>query len=261
MRLTLLIPALDERENLEILLPELLTAIPDLLELIVVDDGSRDGTQEAVRALSARDARLRLLERAPPPSLTASLREGFQAAAGDAIGWMDADRVIAVSDFVRLLDEVRSGADFAVASRFAPGGGIKSQTGDGWRERLQALPRLRSTRDSPLEAVLSWSLNALVLPLMLGAGVHDYTSGIVVARRSALERLVFRGQHGEYMIGLWLQARDAGLRIVELGYHARPRLSGESKTAVSPARLIAHGARYLHSAVVAAAERRRIRLD
>jgi hypothetical protein len=99
--------------------------------------------------------------------------------------------------------------------------------------------------------VLSWSLNALLLPWLLGTGVHDYTSGIVVARREALERLVLRGHHGEYMIGLWLQADRAGLRVAELGYRAQERVAGRSKTAASARRLLAHGARYLGAALVA----------
>src|SRR5262245_50271667 len=115
MRLTLVIPTLDERENLAGLVPELLARIPELVELIVVDDGSRDGTQELVRELKTRDPRVELLERAPPPSLTAALREGIAAASGDTVGWMDADRVIRVDDFARLLGALERGADMAVA--------------------------------------------------------------------------------------------------------------------------------------------------
>jgi dolichol-phosphate mannosyltransferase len=244
MLLTLVIPTLDERENLAVLVPELLARIPELVELIVVDDGSRDGTRELVRELAAQDTRLRLLERAPPASLTASLRDGIAAAVGDAVGWMDADQVIGVDDFARLVAAVRRGADLAIASRFSAGGAIK------------ALAPLR--RDSSAESALSWALNTLILPRLLGTGVHDYTSGIVVARRAALEGLVLEGRHGEYMIGLWLQAERAGLRVAELGYRARARVAGRSKTAASAWRLIGHGSRYLRAALAARHARRRV---
>lgn len=249
MRLSVVLPTLDERDNLAWLLPELLSGLPTLAELIVVDDGSRDGTAELVASFAACDSRVKLFERSPPASLAASLRDGIALCRGELIGWMDADGAIAVEDFRRLVGAVEGGADLAIASRFVPGGWIKGQRSEGIRGRVEALGNLRNSRESAAAVAASMLLNLALIPLLTGEGAHDYTSGIVVARRSIFDRLEIRGHYGEYCINLVVAARRAGLTTMEVGYHIRPRRFGRSKTADSTWRLVRHGVRYLDAAL------------
>jgi dolichol-phosphate mannosyltransferase len=249
LRLSVVLPTLDERDNLAWLVPELLSGLPTLAELIVVDDGSRDGTAELVASFAARDSRVKMVERHGPASLAASLRDGIAFSSGDLIGWMDADGAISAEDFQRLVGAVERGADLAVASRFVPGGWIKGQRSDGMLGRVEAFGNLRNSPESRVAMAASMLLNLALIPLLTGEAAHDYTSGIVVARRGAFDGLEILGQYGEYCIRLIVAARRAGLAVVEVGYHIRPRRFGQSKTAASTWRFVRHGVRYLGAAL------------
>jgi dolichol-phosphate mannosyltransferase len=247
--LSLILPTIDEAPNLVRLLPELL-ALEVIGEVIVVDDGSTDGTQELVRELSRQDPRLSLIVRGGPPVLAASLQQGIDRARGALIGWMDADGSMTPADLARLTEVVLCGrAEVAVGSRFAAGGRIKGQQRDSLAGRLGALARPGRAADVWYETLLSWLLNTVVLPALLGRGVHDFTSGFLVARREALEGLRLHGRHGEYFIRLWLELEHHGRSLVELPYHILPRRHGRSKTADNPLRFAVRGARYLITAL------------
>jgi dolichol-phosphate mannosyltransferase len=247
----LILPTLDERENVERFIPLLLRSIPEIGELIVVDDGSSDGTGELVERLGREDSRIRLIRRDSLPCLTASIQEGVDRATCELVGWMDADLPLSPSDFEKLLREVQRGADVAVASRFAIGGGIKGQSGDGLRGRLLSIQNLRTTEDPWVGVMLSWALNAVVLPAIVGLGVRDYTSGIIVARREALSGVRLRGDHGEYFIRLWADFLASGLEVVEVGYRMQPRRFGRSKTFNRLPDYAKRGVRYLEAGLAA----------
>jgi dolichol-phosphate mannosyltransferase len=248
---SLILPTLDERENVERFVPELLSTVAELTEIIVVDDSSTDGTPEVVERLAAQDGRVRLIQRRGEPNLTDSIQQGVAAARGDLVGWMDADLVMRLEDLSALVREVRSGADVAVASRFASGGKIKGQERDGLAGRVQAIFNLRTTEDPWLGVLLSWTLNSVVLPALVGAGYRDYTSGIIVARRSVLGSIRLRGHHGEYFIHLWADLISRGATVVEVPYPVQPRRYGRSKTGNDVADYVARGRRYLAAGVAA----------
>lgn len=245
MSLSLILPTLNERENVERFVPELLSSLPSLDEILVVDDSSTDGTPEAVLAAHRRDARVRLIQRTGAPNLTESIQTGILAARGDLVAWMDADLVMRPADLVTLVGEVEAGADVAVGSRFASGGRIKGQNRDGLAGRVSAIFNLRTTEDPWLGVFLSWTLNSVVLPALVGAGFRDYTSGIVVMRRSVMDRIRLRGHYGEYFIHLWADLIAQGVRVVEVPYPVQPRQYGHSKTGNDIVDYVARGRRYL----------------
>lgn len=247
--LSLILPVLNEAENLAALIPELLAGVPGLVEILVMDDGSTDGTPETVEALAREDGRIRVVRRRGPASLTASLAEGVALARGNLVGWMDADGTMGVDDLVRLTEAVEGGAALAVGSRFAAGGGMKGQSGSGFGGLVRALRGLRQSQDALLPVLLSWGLNAVVLPRLLGDGVRDYTSGFIVGRREVIASIEFFGSHGEYFIGLWAQARAARHVVVEVPYHARPRFLGRSKSITSPRDYYVRSRQYLGAAL------------
>src|SRR5256885_8932973 len=94
MTLSLILPTINERENLRLLIPELWQEVPQLEEIIVVDDNSTDGSRELVRDLGARDPRVRLIDRRVPRGLASALEAGIEASHGALVGWMDADRAM-----------------------------------------------------------------------------------------------------------------------------------------------------------------------
>ena len=94
-QLSVVLPVLNERENLAELIPELSTALSTLvddLEIIVVDDSSTDGTENLMEEFSRSDERIRFISRVGlSRSLPDSLSEGVRAARFDHVAWMDAD--------------------------------------------------------------------------------------------------------------------------------------------------------------------------
>ncbi|MBI5507434.1 MAG: glycosyltransferase [Deltaproteobacteria bacterium] len=248
MKLSLILPTLNERDNLEVLIPELLLTVPQLAEILVLDDGSTDGTHEVVRDLSAAEPRVRLFVRSGPPSLTAALQEGILAAKSELVGWMDADLAMAPADLARLVAAVEAGADAAIGSRFVMGGGIKGQEAEGFRGRMKALKNVQNSEDSWVGVALSWALNAAILPALIGDGVHDYTSGFVVLRRDLAVSVRLQGDHGEYFIGLWTELERRGAKVVEVAYQIRARQHGKSKTASALSDYGRRGVRYLSAA-------------
>jgi len=249
--LSLILPTLNERENIERFVPELLSELPELYEILVVDDSSTDGTGDAVLRAAQRDGRVRLIPRSGAPNLTDSIEMGIRAARGDLVGWMDADLVMRTPDLRTLIREVERGADVAIGSRFALGGRIKGQDRDGLAGRVLAMYNLRTTEDPWLGVFLSWTLNAVVLPALVGAGVRDYTSGILVARRSVFDGIQLHGHHGEYFIELWAELLRRGCRVVEVPYPVQPRRYGRSKTGNDVVDYARRGRRYLTAGIAA----------
>jgi dolichol-phosphate mannosyltransferase len=248
--LTLILPTINEAANLEMLIPALLSLV-EVGAVIVVDDGSTDGTRELVLGMASSDPRVRLIARSTRPSLTASLQEGIDAATTDRVGWMDADGTMPPEDVRLLCAAIDRGADLAIGSRFQPGGALKGQTTSGVVGAIRSLAQLRHTADGALGAAASWLLNGALLPAILGRfGAHDWTSGFLVGRRAVIAPLRLRGDHGEYFFDLWLRAERAGARVVQIPCRMRPRMHGESKTAGTLAQVVRRGRRYLTRAAL-----------
>ena len=122
--LAIILPTLNERENLAPLLAKIDAALPDTRwEAIVVDDNSGDGTADAARALARDDPRIRVIERFGRRGLSSAAIEGFCATAAPYAALMDADHQHDPALLPAMLGAVREGgADLSVASRFAQGG-------------------------------------------------------------------------------------------------------------------------------------------
>jgi dolichol-phosphate mannosyltransferase len=191
-------------------------------EIIVVDDDSPDGTWRLAQEEAASVRGLSVIRRVGRRGLTSALSEGFQAARGDLIGWMDCDFSTPPELFPVLAAKVAQGCDIAVGSRYAPGG-ADARAGNPLR-RLASL-------------VITRLGSALLVPEF-----RDLTSGFAVARREVLESIPLRGDYGEYFIDLIVRAHRRGLRLAEVPYAMAPRRAGASKTDEGFA---LKGARYL----------------
>jgi dolichol-phosphate mannosyltransferase len=244
---SVILPTLDEADNLRVLLPELL-ALPPVHAVLVVDDGSTDGTRELVSAYG--DARVELIARTAPRSLAGSLQDGIDRATTPLVAWMDADGTMQPKDLLRLCDALRDDVAMAVGSRFVEGGALKGQTRPGLLGALSSVLSMRHTADGAVGALLSLVLNAALLPPLLGRwGAHDWTSGFVVARRDRVAPLRLRGTHGEYFFDLWIRLERQGDRVVEVPVQMRPRAHGRSKTGTQLVHFLRRGARYLTRAM------------
>jgi dolichol-phosphate mannosyltransferase len=168
-------------------------------EIIFVDDGSTDGSGEAVRALMTHDERVRLVSFETNAGLSAAFRAGYAAARGSIIVTMDADLQNDPRDIELLLTALET-ADAAV--------GYRSRRRDHWRKRL-ASRIANAIRDR-----------------VTGDQVRDSACSLRAIRRECAAAIPpFSGMHRFVPTLL----RIAGHRVVEVEVHHRPRSYGRSK--------------------------------
>ncbi|MCR2833397.1 glycosyltransferase [Parerythrobacter lacustris] len=124
LQLAIILPTLDERDNLAPLLARIESAMgPSGWEVLVVDDDSADGTADEARRLALADPRIRVIHRIGRRGLASAAIEGMCATAAPYVAVMDADHQHDPALLPQMLAAVQGGeADIAVASRFAPGG-------------------------------------------------------------------------------------------------------------------------------------------
>lgn len=140
LELAIILPTLNERDNLASLVERIDSALGDLAwEVLIVDDNSADGTAEAARTLSLTDPRVRVIQRIGRRGLASAAIEGFCATAAPHVAVMDADHQHDPALLPAMLEAVRSGeADVAVASRFAEGASM-AEWGRPDREKLSGM--------------------------------------------------------------------------------------------------------------------------
>jgi len=118
IRLTVVMPAYNEEATLREIVSRVLER-PEPSELVIVDDCSKDGTREVMRALAAEDSRIRLVFHEANAGKGAALHSGFAAATGNVILVQDADLEYDPADYTRLLSPIRKGvADVVFGNRF-----------------------------------------------------------------------------------------------------------------------------------------------
>jgi dolichol-phosphate mannosyltransferase len=210
-RVLVIIPTYDERENLEPIVGRVL-AVPGV-DVLVVDDGSPDGTGKIADALAERDGRVQVLHRSAKNGLGAAYIAGFDwglARGYDVLVEMDADGSHAPEQLPRLLAGLAH-ADAVLGSRWVPGGAVLN-----W-------PRRRK--------LLSVGGN-LYTRLALGIALRDATGGYRVYRRAVLEGIDYAGVASQgycFQVDLTRRALAAGFRVVEVPITFVERERGESK--------------------------------
>jgi len=211
-RVLVIVPTYDEVLNLASVVERVLTAVPTA-HLLVVDDGSPDGTGALADQLAASDPRVCVLHRGQKAGLGAAYVAGFrwaQQRGYDVVVEMDADGSHAPEQLPRLLTALDD-ADLVLGSRWVEGGQI--QNWPRWRE------------------LLSRGGNAYVR-LVLGVPLHDATGGFRAYRRQVLDALPLEdvASHGYcFQVDLAWRTTQAGYRVVEVPITFVERERGRSK--------------------------------
>jgi dolichol-phosphate mannosyltransferase len=117
---SVVVPCHNEAMNIPHLVETLIEMYdPYIHEIIVVNDNSTDQTSEVTREVSAKEPRVKLVERQPPNGVGLALRDGYAAATGRYILTMDCDFALIVPEFRDLFKVIAAGHDGAIGSRFS----------------------------------------------------------------------------------------------------------------------------------------------
>ncbi len=212
MRTLVVIPTYNEAESIAGLIKQVLAAHPGV-DVLVVDDGSPDGTANIVEKAMADEARLHLLERSAKEGLGAAYRSGFRWGLDrgyEALVEMDADFSHPPDRLPALIAALET-ADVAIGSRYVPGGRTV-----GWSASRKAISRLG---------------NAYVR-LAIGLPVHDATAGYRAFRSEVLRALAVESSESNgycFQIEMAHRAWQEGFRIVEVPITFTERVAGTSK--------------------------------
>jgi dolichol-phosphate mannosyltransferase len=206
-----IVPTYNEAENLE----AIATAVrAHGYRLLVVDDGSPDGTGEIADTIATSDEGVAVLHRDTKAGLGKAYAAGFARAielGGEVLCEMDADFSHDPADLPRLIAAIEEGADLAIGSRYVPGGGA-----DDWPWHRRAI----SSGGNRYAA------------LMLGLKVKDATAGFRAFRADAIRRLrpeTCDASGYAFQVEMAWRASEAGLRIAEVPIRFRDREAGTSK--------------------------------
>jgi dolichol-phosphate mannosyltransferase len=201
--ISVVLPAFDEALSLEELhreLDEVARARGYELQIIIVDDGSTDGTWEVVARLARQDSRVLGIRFRRNFGKAAALSAGFDAAVGEVIVTMDADLQDNPAELPNLLAKLEEGFDVV----------------SGWK-----LPR----HDPWHKVWPSRVFNALV-SRMTGVRLHDHNCGLKCFRRDVINEVRLYGELHRFVPVL---AAARGFRVGEIVVQHRPRISGRSK--------------------------------
>jgi len=213
MDVLVVLPTYNESENIDHVLRRIRAAVP-AATVLVVDDGSPDGTADLAEILGKELGQVEVMRRAGKSGLGSAYRAGFRWGLDhgfDACIEMDADLSHEPEALPTLVAPLESGTELVIGSRYIPGGVIPNWA---WHRRL-----------------LSRGGN-LYASALLGLGVADATAGFRCYAAPLLERLdldAVRAEGYGFQIEMTYESRKAGAAILEVPIRFVDRVEGESK--------------------------------
>jgi glycosyltransferase involved in cell wall biosynthesis len=206
--LSIVVPVYNEAENIGPLVDAVRDALGEDVawELLLVDDGSTDGSRVVARALARTDARIRLIPLARNFGQTAAMQAGFDAATGRVVVSMDGDLQNDPADIPRLIAKLDQGYDLVTGYRV---------------DRQDTL----LTRKVP-----SWIANRIIARLT-GVSIRDNGCSLKAYRRELLDRMVIYSDMHRFIPAM--AVATSGARVAEIPVRHHPRRAGQSKYGLS----------------------------
>ena len=208
MDLSIVVPIYNEIANLPILYERITAAISDKeidYELILIDDGSSDGSWELMKKLALEDRNCKVIRFRRNFGQTAAMAAGFDAASGRVVVPMDGDLQNDPADIPKLLNKIDEGYDVV----------------SGWRKNRQ---------DTLIRRRLPSLLANGIISRMTGVHLHDYGCTLKAYRREVLDGINLYGEMHRFVPAL---ASQIGARVAEIPVHHHPRMHGASKYGIS----------------------------
>ena len=220
---TIIIPTYNERENIQKLIPVLLTVFKECsgwnMQVLVVDDTSPDKTYEVVEELTKKHKQVHLLVNKKKSGLGGAYLKGMEHAVknlnSDVLFEFDADFSHDPNKIPEFLTQIENGADMVLGSRYIPGGGIPQDWG-AHRKFLSVVG------------------NAVIMTVLTNFSIRDWTTGY-----RALTKEVYQAVHPHlqkeqfsgytFQIGFLHAAVKQKFKIVEVPFQFVDRTEGQSK--------------------------------
>lgn len=206
--LSVVIPLYNEEENIPDLYAELSAALDDLCltyEVIIIDDGSRDGSFERLKAIHERDPRWQVIRFRRNFGQTAGIAAGFAASQGEVVVTMDADLQNDPRDTGKLLAKMREGYDIV----------------SGWR--VHRKEKFLTRRLPSMTA--NWLISRTT-----GVSLHDYGCTLKAYHRDVAKNVRLYGDLHRFIPAV---ASQIGVKVTEIPVNDRPRKHGKSKYGIS----------------------------
>lgn len=201
---SLIIPVYNEEGNLTPLYERVTAAmrqLPGSYEMVLVDDGSRDGSPAELAALAGRDPRVKVVQFRRNFGQTAAMAAGIDHSRGDILVFLDADLQNDPADIPRLIAKLNEGYDVV----------------SGWRKDRQDAFITRTLPSRIANALISWGT---------GVRLHDYGCSLKAYRREVLEQVHLYGEMHRFIPAY---AALVGADITEIPVQHHPRVRGKSK--------------------------------
>jgi len=205
--LSIIIPVKDERENIPILykeIAEILNELKEDSEILFIDDGSTDGSEEALAHIAKNDNRVKIIKFRRNYGQTAAMNAGFKYSRGHVVITIDGDLQNDPADIPKLLEKMAEGYDLV----------------SGWRkDRHDTL----ITRKIP-----SMVANKMINKLIEGTDVqlHDFGCTLKAYKRGVIKNIQLYGEMHRFIpvFAAWL-----GVKVAEIPVNHRPRKYGVAK--------------------------------
>lgn len=208
MLLSVVIPLLNEEENIPILYQELievLTTLEEKYEIVFVNDGSTDRSLELLRDIQGKDCHVVVVSLRKNFGQTAAMAAGFDYATGDVIITMDADLQNDPKDIPQLLDRIKAGNDVVT----------------GWRY---------DRKDAFINRRLPSIIANKIISKTTGVNLHDYGCTLKAFRREVIKSVKLYGEMHRFIPAI---ASGMGIDFTEVKVNHRARRFGSSKYGIS----------------------------
>ncbi|THB77674.1 MAG: glycosyltransferase [Desulfobulbaceae bacterium] len=208
MKLSIVIPAYNEEDNIQLLYDELTAVLSTNgfdYEILFIDDGSSDSTLQILKGLQENDPSLVVISFRRNFGQTAAMSAGFDYATGDVIITMDADLQNDPHDIPRLLDKIAEGFDVVT----------------GWRHDRKDAFINRKLPSIIANKIISWTTKV---------SLHDYGCTLKAFRSEVIKNIKLYGEMHRFIPAI---ASGMGISFTEIKVNHRPRRFGTSKYGIS----------------------------
>lgn len=205
--LSFFFPAYNEEGNVEAVVRDALATLPtfaDAIEVVIVDDGSRDGTPQIADRLVAEDPRVRVVHHEKNKGYGGAVRSGLLSSRKEFIFFTDGDRQFKLEDLPRLIDAI-DGVDAAIGYRI-------------------------KRRDPARRLFTAWVYNRLVR-ILFGSTIRDVDCAFKLFRREVFQRVPLdevRSNGAFFSAEMLLTLKKHGVRLAEVPIPHYPRTVGEN---------------------------------